>query len=246
MVRAILHDKFQSNNCVHIYIQRESLGLIRKQATNMKPNAKLMLFRLKPWSSAAGGSLHITVQCMCKQTVTRVTANTDDAMRRPRDARGGGAAMWTRRTSVLHRTSSKMERSISSNPGSFPVWPTRGPGLQGHDLCAHTHWRHSRGPTPAASLATCPPHAGRSLAGLVACLCMQDAPWQAWSHAIACRTLPGASLVACHCMQDAPAIVCRALPRSTLLGHMPVHTGRSRSHAKRAHTKTSCKHESFC
>ena len=59
----------------------------------MKHNAKLMLFRFEPWPSAAGGILHITVQCMCKQSVTRDTANTDYAMRRPRDARGGGAAM---------------------------------------------------------------------------------------------------------------------------------------------------------
>ena len=129
----------------------------------------------------------------------------------------------------------------SSNPGSFPVWPSHGPGLQGHDLCAHTHWRHSRGPTPAASLATCPPHAGRSLAGLVTCLCMQDAPWQAWSHAIACRTLPGASLAACHCMQESPwplawshADACRTPHAGTWLGHMPLH-GRSLRHLAWSH-----------
>ena len=119
----------------------------------------------------------------------------------------------------MHRTSSTMKRSTSANLGSFPVWPSRGPGLQGRDLCAHTHWRHSRGPTPAASLATCPPHAGRSLAGLVTCLCMQDAPWQAWSHTTACSPLLATSLVACHCVQDAPC--------GTSLGHMPLHAGRS-------------------
>ena len=42
-------------------------GLIRKQASNMKQNAKLMLFRFNPWSSSAGGSPYISVQCMCKQ-----------------------------------------------------------------------------------------------------------------------------------------------------------------------------------
>ena len=185
----------------------------------MKPNAKLMLFRLKPWSSAAGGSLHITVQCMCKQTVTRVTANTDDAMRRPRDARGGGAAMWTRRAPVLHRTSSTMKRTISSNRAASPSGLLTGPG------CRTMTFVH----TCTGATAAAPPQQQAWPHDLR----MQDAPWQAWSHACACRTLPGKlghmppqagrsvrqawshattcrtlpeapRLVTCRCMQDAP------------------------------------------
>ena len=169
-----------------------------------------MLFRLKPWSSAAGGSLHITLQCMCKQTVTHVTASTDDAMRRPRDARGGGAAMWTRRAPVLHRTSCTMKRTISSNRAASPSGLLTGPG------CRTMTFVHTcTGATAAAPpQQQAWPHALR----------MQDAPWQAWSHACACRTLPG-KLGRKH-RQDAPC---------GKLGRMPLHAGRSLRHLAWSH-----------
>ena len=55
-------------------------GLIRKQTSNMKQNATLMLFRFNSWSSSAGGSPYISAQCMCKQIVSCVTASADDAV----------------------------------------------------------------------------------------------------------------------------------------------------------------------
>ena len=53
---------------------------------------------------------------------------------------------------------------------------------------------------------------------------MQDAPWQAWSHACACRTLPG-KLGRKH-RQDAPC---------GKLGRMPLHAGRSLRHLAWSH-----------
>ena len=55
-------------------------GLIRKQTSNMKQNETLMLFRFNSWSSSAGGSPYISVQCMCKQILSFVTASADDTV----------------------------------------------------------------------------------------------------------------------------------------------------------------------
>ena len=108
--------------------------------------------------------------------------------RRPRDARGGGGAMRTRRTPVLRRTSSKMWSTIASNTSSFHVWPrARAAGAM---TFVHTRIGATAAAPPQQQAW---PHALR----------IQDAPWQAWSHACACRTLPGK------------------------LGHMPSHAGRS-------------------
>ena len=63
-----------------MYIKRERVGLKPKQATSVKQNPKMLVFRCMPWLSAAGGSLPIIAQRMCKRAVTIAAANTDDAI----------------------------------------------------------------------------------------------------------------------------------------------------------------------